>query len=224
MAQTAPTPADAIPTAPSTSSPSTFDAVADTFFAAWATIRSQFNALATNAYNNAVDCYNNAVAGAASATASAASAASSAASATVIKWVSGTYAEGAGAWSPINYQSYRCKTAGSRTTDPSLDPTNWVYIGATLYVRKTTTYTAASFDKIKASTTAGAWSLTFPASPSDGDQVEILDIDGTFHTNNLTLLVNGGNKIMGFTTSLVLNTQYAHLVFVYDTTNNDWRF
>lgn len=67
MAQTAPTPADALPTPPSTSSPSTFDALADAFLGAFVTMRSQFNALATNVYNNAVDCYNNAIAAASSA-------------------------------------------------------------------------------------------------------------------------------------------------------------
>jgi|GEM_PF-3890225 len=41
------------------------------------------------------------------------------------KWVSGTYAEGAVAWSPTDYFDYRCKNAGLRTIDPALDPTNW---------------------------------------------------------------------------------------------------
>lgn len=40
-------------------------------------------------------------------------------------WVSGTYALGAVAWSPTDYLDYRCRTAGSRTIDPALDPTNW---------------------------------------------------------------------------------------------------
>ncbi len=102
--------------------------------------------------------------------------------------------------------------------------TEWVEIrtGASSWLRKTTTYAAASGDRIRASTTAGAWSCTFPASPADGDEIEIIDIDGTFNTNNLTLLVNG-KKIMGYTTSWVLNTRYAHLLFVYDSTLGDWR-
>jgi len=42
------------------------------------------------------------------------------------KWISGTtYAIGDVRWSPTNYQSYRRKTAGSGTTDPSADSTNW---------------------------------------------------------------------------------------------------
>lgn len=46
-------------------------------------------------------------------------------SVSVAKWVSGSYTEGDIAWSPTDYLNYRCKTTGSRTTDPALDPTNW---------------------------------------------------------------------------------------------------
>lgn len=42
------------------------------------------------------------------------------------KWVSGTFADGDVRWSPTDYQDYRNKGSGSRTTDPALDPTNWV--------------------------------------------------------------------------------------------------
>ena len=216
MSQIAPTPADPIPAAPQTISPSTFDSLADAFVTAWAVVRTEFNALATNAYNNAVDCYNNALAASAAATA-----ATAASGATI--WVSGTaYAIGDGRFSPINSQSYRRKTVGAGTTDPSLDPTSWALIGWLPWVRKTGTYTAVSFDRVKASTTGGAWSLTFPVAPVDGDTIEIQDVDGAFNTNNLTLLVNG-KKIMGFTTSFMLDARYAHVVFVYDTTLGDWR-
>lgn len=42
------------------------------------------------------------------------------------KWVSGTFADGDVRWSPTDYQDYRNKGAGTRNTDPALDPTNWV--------------------------------------------------------------------------------------------------
>lgn len=90
------------------------------------------------------------------------------------------------------------------------------------WLRKTGTWTAASGERIKASTAGGAWSLTFPPSPAEDDQIEILDIDGTFDTNNLTILTNG-KKVMGFTTSWILDTQSFHEIFTYDTTNGDWR-
>ena len=216
MSQTTPPTVDALPAAPSTSAPSTFAALADAFIAALATFRTQLIALAGNMYDNAVDAYNNA------STASAGAQAAVAASGATI-WVSGTtYAIGDGRFSPANYQSYRRITAGAGTTDPSLDPANWVIIGWLPWIRKTAAYTAISFDRIKASTTGGAWSLTFPATPVENDEIEVQDVDGTFHIGNLTLLPNG-NKIMGYTTSFVLDTQYAHLVFVYDATLGDWR-
>lgn len=51
--------------------------------------------------------------------------------ANVSKWTSGTtYTEGQNVWSPITYYTYRRKTNGAGTTDPSLDTTNWgaIYI------------------------------------------------------------------------------------------------
>lgn len=132
MAQTAPTLADALPQAPSTASPSTFASLADAFVAAQVIFRTQVNDLATNVYNNAVDCYNNAVIAQASA-----SSAVAAANASV--WVSGTtYAQGAGVYSPLTMHSYRRIIAGAGTTDPSLDPVNWLDlnpnpVSATIY-------------------------------------------------------------------------------------------
>lgn len=44
-------------------------------------------------------------------------------------WVSGQpYSQGEAAISPIDLQTYRRKSAGGGTTDPSLDPTNWAQI------------------------------------------------------------------------------------------------
>ncbi len=223
MSQTAPTLADALPTAPSTATPSTFASLADAFVAALATFRTQLNNLATNAYNNAVDCFNNATAAAASAVAAAASAASAFATTGVAIWVTGTtYAAGDTRYSPTNYQTYRRKSGGAGSTDPASDSTNWALLGSTAWLRKTTTYTANSGDHIKASTTAGGWSLTFPASPADGDQIEVQDVDGTFTSNNLTILANG-KKVMGDSTSLICDVRYSHLMFVYDSTLGDWR-
>jgi hypothetical protein len=50
----------------------------------------------------------------------------------VTKWVSGTtYTEGSVVWSPVSYLSYRRKTTGGGTTDPSLDGTNWAQSAGT---------------------------------------------------------------------------------------------
>lgn len=106
---------------------------------AWVTwfstvILTQLAAMIANAFANATDAFNSAVAAASSAAASLTSANNSAASATAatvtanaVPWVSGTtYQQNANVISQINFGTYRRKTAaGSGTTDPSNDPTNY---------------------------------------------------------------------------------------------------
>jgi hypothetical protein len=59
-------------------------------------------------------------------------AAQAVAAAGTVVWVSGTtYAIGDIVYSPITYLSYRRKTAGAGTTDPSADSTNWAELGGT---------------------------------------------------------------------------------------------
>jgi hypothetical protein len=79
-----------------------------------------------NAYSNSVDAYNNAAVSVTQAAAAAASAAGAASSVGASVWVSGTvYAQYARVISPLDFLIYRRKFAGSSTTDPKLDPTNW---------------------------------------------------------------------------------------------------
>lgn len=76
-------------------------------------------ALATTQANNAAN----------SATASA----NSALIAGAVVWVSGTtYAIGDARYSPITFLTYRRKTSGAGTTDPSLDSTNWELVASAL--------------------------------------------------------------------------------------------
>lgn len=45
-------------------------------------------------------------------------------------WVTGTtYAVGDLRYSPVDFQTYRRKTAGAGAIDPSLDTTNWAFMG-----------------------------------------------------------------------------------------------
>jgi len=103
----------ALPAAPSRSmAPATFSLAADTFLSALPTFATEMNALAT-AFNDIE-----------------ASVLVVEAAIDMEKWISGTtYDEGDVVWSPANYQSYRRKTNGGGTTDPSLDTTNWASIG-----------------------------------------------------------------------------------------------
>ena len=109
-------PIDALPTPPSRTDPVNFRSRADAFLAKLSTFATQATALETNV--NSLEA--------------AAVAALNAAISVVgaVKWVSGTiYTAGTSTvWSPGDYMTYRRKTNGAGTTDPSLDPTNWVAI------------------------------------------------------------------------------------------------
>lgn len=131
MAVTTPPTISALPTPPSTSDPATFDTRADAFMAALPTHTTETNAASANVYANAVDAASSASAAASSAGAAANSAATAVSAAGATLWISGTtYTLGATVISPANVQAYRRAIAGAGTTDPSLDPVNWVLASA----------------------------------------------------------------------------------------------
>ena len=83
-------------------------------------------------------------------------------------------------------------------------------------------YAIAANDRVFADTTSGAITVTLPASPLTGDQVSVIDLAGTFDTNNLTFARNG-NKIMSLTEDLVVTQENAGLSLVYTGTTNGWK-
>lgn len=218
----------ALPTAPdpATMTPAVFSTTAAASVLAQKAMTPELNTLASQMNVLAGEVNTAAVAAVAASVTAVAAAASATATANVTMWASGTYATGACVWSPITFLTYRrtSTSPGASAVDPSAAPTLWVSLvgGLGVWSRKTTTYTALSGDRIKASTTGGAWSLTFPASPNDGDEIEVQDVDGNFDIANLTILSNG-KKVMSFTTSFIVDTKYFHARFVYDTTLGDWR-
>lgn len=218
MSTTAPTPITALPTAPSTASPSNFDALADAFIAALATLRTETNAISTVNYNNAVDAFNNAASAAVNAALAVAAGAAP-------LWVSGTtYTVGQAVISPTNLRAFRRKVGGAGTTDPVSDTTNWqaVSIGP-VWITKTTTYTAIAGDAILADTSGGTFTITLPASPVDNDTVQWKDKVGTFGTNKLTFGRNGKN-IMGSAADMDVSTSNLNGTLTFIAATNDWRF
>lgn len=218
------------PTAPTRTDAANFRSRADAFFSWFSTGWSELTAMIAwivstlstiSGYVSAASA--SAVAASDSSMAAAASAAAASTAAGVTIWVSGTtYAVGDCRYSTINFLTYRRITAGAGTTDPASDPTNWVALTAIVsWLRKSANYTCNSGEHIKCSTTGGAWSLTLPASPQDGDQIEVQDVDGTFDVNPVALLPNG-KTAMGCS-PLSLNVRYFHSCFVYDATLGDWR-
>lgn len=114
-----------LPTPPSRQDPANFSARSDAFLGALPTFATEANATASQVNSDAA-------AAASSAAAAAASAGGATAASGVVKWVSGTtYAEGAAVWSPATFLTYRRKSAGAGTTDPSTDTTNWAPIAGT---------------------------------------------------------------------------------------------
>ena len=107
-----------------------FSTKADAFVAALPVFVSDVNAIASIIDANAATADSGATTAITKAAEAAASATSAAGAAGASMWVSGSYSAGATAWSPINYQTYRAKTTGSKVTDPSNDSTNWALISA----------------------------------------------------------------------------------------------
>ena len=58
---------------------------------------------------------------------------------------------------------------------------------------KTSAFTAVAGTQYLVNTTSSAITITLPASPSAGDMIGIIDYQGTFATNNVTLGRNGSN-------------------------------
>lgn len=124
-----------LPTPPSRQDPINFSTRADAFLGALPTFGTELNLVAGEV---------NTSASSASTSKNQAEAAASAAlaSANTTPWISGsTYAVGDVTYSSITFLSYRRKTNGAGTTDPSSDTTNWQLIAGTGDVLQTATQT-----------------------------------------------------------------------------------
>jgi hypothetical protein len=91
------------------------------------------------------------------------------------------------------------------------------------WLTKTGAYTAISGNKIFVDTNGGAVTITLPASPSVGDQVNFVDSRYTFDTNALTVARNG-SKITNATADLVVNTEGAAFGLVYSGSDVGWTY
>src|SRR3972149_10065958 len=119
-----------MPTAPSRSqTPDVFITNADTTLGAMNTFVSDVNTWSGQTNQVAAEVNNNASTATTKAAEASASAQSANGAAGAAVWVSGTtYAIGDVRWSPLTYLSYRRKTSGAGTTDPSADGANWAAV------------------------------------------------------------------------------------------------
>jgi hypothetical protein len=121
---------------PSSSSPATFEADADTFLGSLPDFQTQINLVAGEVNYNATNAHIDAAVALQSKTEAAASAQSALGASGASKWLSATvWAEGAVVWSPTSYQSYRRTSVspGADSNDPGLVlTTRWVPITVTI--------------------------------------------------------------------------------------------
>jgi hypothetical protein len=92
--------------------------------------------------------------------------------------------------------------------------------GITYTTVKTANYTAVNNDGVQTNTTAGAFTVTLPATPSNGNQVFVVDSFNTWGTNNLTIGRNG-STIEGIAQDLVCDITGVSVQCVYNGTTWD---
>jgi len=114
----------------------------------------------------------------------------------------------------------------NRTYSIITNGTNWHDVDAATptWIEKSSAYTAFPGDNIFVDTSAGAITITLPASPTQGDEVAFVDAEGTFDTNNLTV-EPGSEKIMANTAGdeMVVDTNNAGFTLVYQDSTHGWR-
>jgi hypothetical protein len=83
--------------------------------------------------------------------------------------------------------------------------------------------TARVNDRILADTSGAAFTITLPANASlvKGDTIQIVDVTGSFGTNNCTIARNG-SKIQNLTEDLTLNINNAVVTIMYSGANYGW--
>jgi hypothetical protein len=91
------------------------------------------------------------------------------------------------------------------------------------WLTKTGSYTALDQDRIFVDTSGGAVTITLPASPAVGAQVNFVDSRYTFDSNALTVGRNS-SKIANAAADLVVNTEGAAFGLVYSGSDVGWTY
>jgi hypothetical protein len=196
-------------TPPTRSDPTNFATRADTFLSELPNFGTQANTLASavNGYaNNAASSETNA----------AASAAGAVAASGVSIWISGTtYSIGDVRFSPITFLSYRRKTAGTGTTDPSADSTNWALVAGTGDV--TTNGTQTLSNKTLIAPVVNQATLTLPTSTA-AREIRLSMPANNFDLSQGNYFTKTISTATTFTVSNVPSSGIA-VAFILDVTN-----
>jgi len=109
------------------------------------------------------------------------------------------------------------------TKTPGTDP-EWLLIPTGMVWSKITANPnpAVAGSGYICNTSGGAFTVTLPAAPAEGDIVSFTDGASTFDTNNLTIGRNA-LKIMGLAEDMTVSTRYAAFSLVYSNATNGWR-
>ena len=84
-----------------------------------------------------------------------------------------------------------------------------------------TATTASAGEGYFIDTTSAAHTINLPSSPTQGDEVTIVDYAGTFETNNVTVGRNG-NPIQGSAADLTVSTERAGFTLVFVDGTQGW--
>ena len=110
---------------------------------------------------------------------------------------------------------------GSVTFSGSISAASFVGAGLILQSVKTSDFTAVAGNSYPVNTTSGAVTMTLPASPTAGQQVNVFDYAGTAATNAITVNPNGG-KINSGAANAVINTNRASVTLIYVDSTQGW--
>ena len=87
-----------------------------------------------------------------------------------------------------------------------------------------TTFSATVNDRILANSSGGTFTITLPLNSTllVNDVVQIVDVTGSFNTNNVTLGRNG-SKIQNLTEDLVLDINNIAVTMIYTGSTYGWK-
>lgn len=119
-----------------------------------------------------------------------------------------------------NYASTAAGSSGQVLRSNGASAPSWATVGGDTFTKISTTYTATAGDKLLVDTSAGAFTVNLPASPTTGQTVYFQDSAGTWGVNVLTVGRNG-NTIMGVAENMEASNANMGFGLVYN--GSDWR-
>jgi hypothetical protein len=108
--------------------------------------------------------------------------------------------------------------AGSTTNNITNTTTN---IYGQLNIEVSTNYTVLPNYIVLGDASISAFNVTLPASPINGDIIEVKDINNISSTNNITIKGNS-NKIDGLAEDLIIDVNGASVKLIYHSIDTNW--